>query len=543
MVAAWKVGSQKRATVASVAEETKLDPEILERWVKFLQKKPDNYTALKPWQEMVARHGKDEATKKKEEEAKKLAAEFKAKVAEINERYQKLTKENEFALAQVTGSAVPVDDEDSKDPHDPLPNGKKRFLNKYQIDLKSLDREDQLLWVDVFQRDVPEATAANDDDDNRRKPGLLKLADGALERRLTADLKAHVDRVKADIEAFKKAMPPQYPSIYGIEEAPEPSDLKVFVRGNPYTFGEDAPRAFPSIFSNGQSKVFTKGSGRLDLAEEIIKQPITARVMVNRIWGWHMGRAIVETPSNFGIVGEKPTNPELLEYLASKFVADGMSWKKLHKEILMSKTYQLSATTVGANTAKDPDNHYFWRANRWRLEAEGVWDSLLQVSGTLNTEGIGGPSADLNEKMNRRGVYATVSRMYPGDFQATFDVPTATFSAEKRYVTNVPLQRLFFLNSPVVHKQAQALEDKIKSEGSAEAQVRKAFELIYQRGPTDDELQGSMEFIQLPPVAATAAPSGGDAKDDKDAPKKLPDSPLRSFIWALLSSNEFLYID
>jgi hypothetical protein len=222
-----------------------------------------------------------------------------------------------------------------------------------------------------------------------------------------------------------------------------------------------------------------------------------------------------------------------------------MSWKKLHKRILMSRTYQLSATPVAANAAKDPDNHFFWRANRERLEAEGVWDALLQVSGALDLKGIGGPSSDLTEKMNRRGVYATVSRMYPGDFQATFDVPTATISIEKRYITNVPLQRLFFLNSPVVHKQAEALAERVKAAGSEDAQVRKAFELIYQRDPSDDELKGAIEFIQLPPIADAQAAGGAakDDKDDKDAPKKLPDSPFRSFIWALLSSNEFLYID
>jgi mono/diheme cytochrome c family protein len=549
MLAAWKVGSQRRATVLSVAEDAKLDPELLERWVRFLKKKPDNYTALKPWQEMVARHGtdaKDERAKKNEEEAKKLAREFYVKVSDVNEKYHKLTKENDFALAQVKGTTEDEDEDEEEDnpnqPFDPLPNGKKRFLNRYQIDLKSLDREDQLLWVDMFQRDVPEATAEVNEDDQRRKPGLLKLIDGALERRLTADLKAHVERARADIDAFKKSMPPQFPAVYGIEDASEPSDLKVFLRGNPYTFGDDAPRAFPSIFSSGESRLFTKGSGRLELAEEIIRQPITSRVIVNRIWAWHMGQGIVHTPSNFGIVGERPTNPELLDYLAGKFVADGMSWKKLHKDILMSRTYQLSAAPVAANAAKDPDNKLFWRANRQRLQVEGVWDALLQASGALDLKGVGGPSHESTEKDTRRGVYAKVSRMYPGEFQATFDLPAATISAEKRYVTNVPLQRLFFLNSPVVHKQADVLADRLKVEPSDEARVKKAFEAIYQRAPSDDELKGSLEFLQLPAIEAPSETAAeGTPKDD--APKKLPDSPLRSFIWALLSSNEFLYLD
>jgi hypothetical protein len=412
---------------------------------------------------------------------------------------------------------------------------------------------------------VPEGNAdvVPDDSGNRRKPGLLKLTDGVLERRLSAELKAHVDHARADIDAFKKSMPAQYPFVYGIEDAKEPSDLKVFSRGNPYTFGEDAPRAFPSIFNNGQPMLFDKGSGRLQFAEEIVKQPITSRTIVNRIWQWHMGRGIIDTPNNLGMAGDRPSNPELLEYLASKFQADGMSWKKLHKEILMSRTYQLSAQTVEANLAKDADNRFFWRANRQRLESEGVWDALLEASGSLDLKGIGGPSEDLSEKMTRRGVYAKVSRMYPNDFQAAFDLPTATISAEKRFITNVPQQRLFFLNNGFVLKQAEMLAERVKSAGDMEAQVRKAFEIVYQRMPTPEELAASLEFVKIPVEetmppgdeigSGQAAPEAQDAKGTKgrkgssnekdDAPKKLKDSPFRSFCWALLSSNEFLYMD
>jgi hypothetical protein len=541
------VGSQKRATVASIAEESKLDPELLERWVRFLKKKPDNYTALVPWQEMVARNGK-------EDEAKTLAHEFYLKVAELDELHTKLERENTFTIAQVRGTTEPeecatcLDEEKERDPFDPLPNDKKRPLIRYQIDLKALDREDQLLWRDVFDRDVPGAT--EEVDEGARRPGLLKLTDGALERRLTADLKAHVDRARADIEEFKKSMPPHYPFVYGIAEAKEPSDLKVFVRGNPYAFGPDAPRGFPSIFTAGTSTLFTKGSGRLDLAEAIIKQPIMPRVIANRLWRWHMGRGIVETPSNFGIAGDRPTNPELLDYLACQFIADGMSWKKFTKEILMSRTYQLSTTSIAVNAAKDPDNKFFWRANRQRLEAEGVWDELLQASGTLDLSLIGGPSSPLNDKMTRRAVYATVSRLYPGDFQLTFDLPPATLSAEKRFVTNVPQQRLFFLNNNVVHTQAGTIADHLKSLGSEEAQVKKAFELIYQRAPLPEEITASVAYLKKPPIETVEETSAKKEemptkKGDEKAParKVLPDSPLRSFVWALLSSNEFLYID
>jgi Protein of unknown function (DUF1553) len=375
---------------------------------------------------------------------------------------------------------------------------------------------------------------------------LLKLTDGALERRLTADLKLHVDRVRADIDAFKKAMPPRPPSVYGLEDLKQPADLKVFVRGNPYAFGDDAPRALPALLNGGTPKPFAKGSGRLELAEEIAKAPVATRTIVNRLWRWHLGRGIVDTPSNLGMAGDRPTNPELLEYLATSFQENGMSWKKFAKEIVMSRTYQLSASAVAANMTKDPDNQFFWRANRRRLEAEGVWDNLLLVSGTLDQKSIGGPSEEQNEKMTRRAVYAKVSRMYPADFQATFDVPTATISTEKRYATNVPQQRLFFLNNSFVEKQAEKIAEKLKPLGDEAMQVTKAFQLILQREPTADELKASTLFLKMPPVKfmPEEPAAGGEGSGDKEpAPKKLPDSLLRSFCWALLSSNEFLFLD
>ncbi len=533
MMAAWKVGTERRATVASVAEDTRLDPEILDRWVTFLRKRPDNYPALAAWQEMVSR----EST---EAEARTLAQAFVAKVADVNEKYQKLTKDNEVALAQV---------KDENEPFDPLPNGLKRRLNAYQIDLKSLDREDTLLWRDVFERDVPEATAEDAEESDKPRPGLLKLTDGALERRLPADLRLHADKLKADIEAFKKAMPPRYPEAFGIAEAAQPSDLKVFVRGNPYAFGDNAPRGSVSILNAGTPTLFTEGSGRLALAEEIVRQPIAMRVIVNRVWDWHMGRGIVNTPSNFGMAGDRPTHPELLDHLASRFIESGMSWKALHKETLMSRTYQLSAEPVTANMAKDPGNQLYWRANRMRLDSEGVWDLLLQASGTLDMTALGGPSQLLDEKMTRRAVYSKVSRMYPSDFHSTFDLPAATISTEKRYTTNVPQQRLFFLNGTVVQQQAQAIADRIAPLGSPDAQVRKVFELVYQRAPTPEELSVATAFVQKPAyrtaldAVVPVATDGVVAPERGSEPSRLPDSPLRSLCWALLSSNEFLFLD
>lgn len=558
MVAAWKLGSQKRATAAAIAEKDRLDAEILEKWARFLKKKPYNYSHLKAWQEMVAKGGT-------EEDAKKLAKDFYTSLSKVNEEYLKLKEKNEIELAKL---------KNADEQFDPLPNGKKRRLNKHQIELKGLDREQTYLWRDVFERDLPE-NPGNPNAEEERKPGLLKLDGWGLEKRLSSDLGGHMARLKADIEAFKKAMPPQYPFVYGIEEDKEPTDLKVFVRGNPYSFGEDAPRRFLSMLSTETPASFKKGSGRMELAESIIAHPISARVMANRLWQWHMGAPIVDTPNNFGLVGGKPSNPELLEYLAAKFQST-MSWKKMHKEILLSRTYQMSSQGPAENIAKDPSNKYNWRANRRRLEAEGVWDSLLTLSGKLDLAKIGGPSEEIGPKMTRRGVYAKVSRMYPNDVLTTFDFPAATISVEKRYTTNVPQQRLFFLNSETVHAQAAALADRVRSAGNEEAQVKKAYELALQRQPTADELTAAVELLKTKPAESTEPsmdkqniPSGGAAgaglaakpepgsavawaetpkteakpAEEKKDKKKIADSPLKSLCWALMSSNEFLFLE
>jgi mono/diheme cytochrome c family protein len=522
MVAAWRVGKEKGATVASISEDAKLDSEMLERWVHFLKKKPVNYSYMKPWQEMIAQGGGTM------EQAKALAHDFYVKAAEVDKLHAKVKEQEDAALAKYK----------EEEKFDLLPNGIKRKLNPYLIELKGLDRDQSYLWTDLFQEDLSELPGVTTLD--KRPPGLFKLADWPLEKRLNSDFQAHIKHMREDIDAFKKAMPPQYPYVYGLEDSKEPVDLKVFVRGNVYSFGEDAPRAFLTVFSEGEPKKFTKGSGRLELAEDILAQPISTRVIANRIWRWNMGTGIVDTPSNFGVAGERPTDPELLEYLAADFAANGMSWKKLTKEILMSRTYQLSSNVVEADAAKDSDNRLYWRANRRRMEAEGIWDALLSASGKIDLK-MGGPSEDLTPAMTRRELYGHISRVFPNNFQSTFDLPVATLSAERRYTTNVPPQRLFFLNNEFVHKNADALAERVKNAGDERAQVKQAFLLAYQRPPTADELSLAVDLLHTHPDPAPA-PSGMASKADSSAKEKPPVSDLNSLCWALISSNEFLYV-
>jgi hypothetical protein len=278
--------------------------------------------------------------------------------------------------------------------------------------------------------------------------------------------------------------------------------------------------------SSGEPELFRQGSGRLELAEAVASHPLTARVMVNRIWYHHIGQGIVATPSNFGQLGERPTHPELLDYLADRFIENGYSMKALHREIMLSATYQLSSEFSQQNFAADPDNRLYWRANHRRLDAEATRDSLLFAAGTLDPT-IGGPSVELTDDSRRRTVYAAISRFKPSVRLATFDFPDARATSEKRNVTHVPLQRLFFLNSSFVWSQAEQLVKRLPGgEATDAARIRRAYQLLYAREATDSEVQLGLEFLQN---------VGRNTQGSAPA--------WQHYAQVLLSANEFLFVD
>jgi hypothetical protein len=422
---------------------------------------------------------------------------------------------------------------------DLLPNGLKRALEKRDgAALKGLDREPGYLWKDLFVEDLPEYPVGTDSLVNGTPPpGLFVFRDEELRERIGPQFAAHVKFLEADIAAFKQAMPPQYPFAYGLADKPEPEDVNVQLRGSPYSPGEVAPRGFLSVLSKEGAQDFSQGSGRRELAEAIVKQPLAMRVIVNRIWRWNMGTGLVDTPSNFGAMGERPSNPELLEYLTSRFVAQGMSWKKLQKEIVMSRTFQLSSSMPAQesriNEAQDTANRLYWRANRRRLESEGIWDLLLLASGKLDLSKHDGPSQHFTDEMHYRGVFGNVSRMAPDVFQQTWDFPVATLSSEGRFTTNVPPQRLFFLNSTVIYKRAEDLAARVGESGTLEEQIRRVYQVVYQREPEPVEIATIERIVQQPVESDSGGPGAAVARP----------SPLKSVCWAVLSSNEFLYID
>ncbi|MFT5470397.1 MAG: hypothetical protein ACI8UO_005525 [Verrucomicrobiales bacterium] len=360
------------------------------------------------------------------------------------------------------------------------------------------------------------------------KDGPFAVSDKDLEKFRTAGKREEFEKLRADIEEAKKSAPAMYAVAHGYAEAGA-ADMRVFVRGNPARQREVAPRRFLRILAGESRPHYTNGSGRRELAEAIASRdnPLTARVIVNRIWQHHFGRGIVATPSNFGKLGEAPTHPELINYLAARFLESGWSIKTLHREIMRSSTYQLSTAFSESNANIDGDNRFLWRMNRRRLDVEAWRDALLDVSGRLDRT-LGGPSTDLSDANNvRRTVYARISRHELDNLLRLFDFPDANITSSKRSETTVPLQQLFVLNSAFMVEQAKAFSERLHREApdNDNVKIRRAFALAYSRPPTELEIELGLAFL-----------SG-----EHDPESKL--TLWQRYAQVLLGGNEFIYLD
>ena len=361
---------------------------------------------------------------------------------------------------------------------------------------QSLDRERYQLWQKFIGQ----------------KDAVFRLEGEAVASRLTGEFKRHLLGLRTELAVARKALPPAYGYFHGMGEHEEPIDLPLNKRGNPLDLGDAVPRRFLSCLEPVSLRA---GSGRLELASAIVASPLAARVMANRIWGWLFGAGIVRTPSNFGLIGDRPGNRELFEYLAARFAAGRFSVKALIREIVLSETYLASSLASAEGTRADPDNRLFWRANRKRLDAEAIRDSILFASGELSLQ-LGGESADLADL--RRTVYVRVGRYQQNETLALFDFPSTSIHVEQRGVTNVPLQKLFFLNSAFLRLRAEALAARLECMAVSERErVIAAYGLLLQRAPSEREFAAASSFL----AAADWA----------------------QYAQVLLSSNEFLYVD
>jgi hypothetical protein len=370
-----------------------------------------------------------------------------------------------------------------------------------------------------------------------------------------ADLAERLKKLDADIAAATKrrdaeAAKDPYPVAYGVSED-RPVNAHIQLRGEPDKRGDEVPRRFVAILQGDAPLPGATGSGRLELANWLTRatNPLTARVFVNRVWQWHFGQGLVPTPSDFGLRGEPPSHPELLDWLTSQFIASGWSVKALHRLIMRSSTYQLSSDDQPANLKLDPANRWLWRFSRQPLDAESIRDAMLAVSGHL-VRTISGPhpfppvetwSFTIHKPFhetydsNHRSVYLMIQRNRRHPFLAMFDAADPNLSVAQRMPTTTPTQALFLMNSPFVREQSEGFARRLLAfEGDDTARIQLAFEMALGCEPADSEVTDARAFLV--------------AYREKLA--ALPQRPVDESLaaWAglarvLLTGNAFLYVD
>lgn len=321
--------------------------------------------------------------------------------------------------------------------------------------------------------------------------------------------------LEVEMATLSKEMPPSPEFAMAVLEGDNPHDVPVFKRGNPGNPGEIAPRRFlAALTPSGKDREhWKKGSGRLELAKAIAspENPLTPRVIVNRVWMHHFGHGLVRTPSDFGFQGEKPSHLDLLDYLASRFIKEGWSLKKLHRLIVTSATYRQGSMGTSQHYAKDPDNRLLGRMNRRRLGLEEMRDAVVAATGNLDVGAVGGKSVDLWSQpfSKRRAVYGFVERQnLPGIFR-TFDFASPDTTNPKRFQTTVPQQALFFMNSPfaIDHSHQIAKRPEVAAATDAKGRVRAIYRLVLGRSPSESELAAASSYLGIPVPPAAPSPA------------------------------------
>ena len=447
LLASGQLSSEVTDTTAGAV----LDQETLARWTKYLAETAKQHPFLKDWYAATA-----------QDERAKAAAEFQAQVLAVIAEKTHVDDENHVRLG-----LDPTRDDLSK------------------ANLVSLDRAKFGLWEDMLG------------DRGVLHYGDSRKEEAKIDRFLSGVWLGHLTDLRAQLAALKKGLPPAYPVLQTIADKEKPEEQHVWIRGDQNNPGDLAPPHFLTILSPAEPKPFQRGKERLELAEAIASpaNPLTARVIVNRVWQQHFGYGLVRTPSNFGSQGDRPSHPELLDYLAGRFVREGWSLKKLHREIMLTAVYGLSDESSGRNYAEDPDNRLLWRYNRRHLDAESLRDSLLYISGKLDLQ-AGGPAVRLDKENNRRTVYAYISRRQLDPMLALFDFPNPNSTSEQRLQTTVPLQKLFFMNSPFVIDQSAALSARVAANASSDDQrITATYRFVLQRDPTPEERRLAHKFI------------------------------------------------
>ncbi|MEM9643489.1 MAG: DUF1553 domain-containing protein [Planctomycetota bacterium] len=378
---------------------------------------------------------------------------------------------------------------------------------------------------------------------------LEKSATLDEKRKMRSELDALLGKARQDGNRLADHLRtlPELPSAYAVQDA-KPVDAFLQIKGEPTRPGAVVPRGFPNVLGGQRlSDEAANTSGRLELAKWITSpdNPLTARVIVNRVWQRHFGKGLVTSTSDFGLRGESPTHPQLLDWLARDFIRNGWSLKHLHRRILNSRTYRLSSHAVETNLAADPTNQWRWRHDRQRLDAESIRDTLLLLGGTLDGQPQSQPHPfppkaewkftqhhpfkDEYES-NKRSVYGMTKRLTGETYLQTFDGPDPNVCTSDRDQSITALQALYFVNDGFLHQQASLFANRLPSDQNDRSRIKQAFQTVVCRTPSDEEV--SVMFSHLVAVRRQAA----------------NEPQCEELAWASLSRslfrlNEFLYVD
>ena len=495
-------------------------PKIAERWRRYIQELPEDDPIFGPWKQLEVLEADDFA-----DAARQTIANIKA-----TEGGDTQPTANAAVVAALLAAS---------------PTSMSDVARVYGELLRSADDT----WRASQQVEEGEPPVTLDDPalEQLRQVLYAEKTPTVVVRKLVPDLldresKNTLNKTNQQLGDLKASSPAAPPRAMALLDQATPHEPHIFIRGSVHNKGEQVPRRFLSLVAGQHAVAFAEGSGRLEMARAIVADdnPLTARVAVNRIWQQHFGHGLVRTSGDFGTRGESPTHPELLDFLADDFRANGWSQKRLHRMIVLSATYRQASDGRPGCAACDPENRLLWRMNRRRLEYEALRDALLAVAGDIDTS-LEGRSVDLFKSpySRRRSVYGFIDRQDLPQVLRVFDFASPDQSVPQRPNTTVPQQALYLMNSPFVIEQAKrlALRPEVVEAESNDEVIRVLYECALSRAPTNTELSSTLAWLENEGNAAGNVPTTVERR------KADGMAPLERLAQALLMTSEFAWAD